>query len=526
MPTSFARHVAVLAAASLLVGCAQNPATGAPIFSLVGAEQERAIGQQTAEHNLKLYGMYRPESVATRYVQNLCSKLWQTTERAADPVSCLVLDTPEFNAWATPGYVTVNRGLRPYMNSEAELAAVIAHESGHVVARHTAQGVSQEMLLGILATGALLAVASQTDDTATLQATSIGAGLGAKATAQAFNRQDEYQADVLGQRYMQRAGYDPREAISMMDNMAARDAYDRALAVAFNEGKVPQEGLLSGLFLSHPRTPDRRVKLLKNVNNQEPNGSVTLPAGVQPATTAADPQGRNRYLRSIDGVAYGPARRFGIAGRNYVAIPSQRFWWQLPQGFVLDYVPTDKPDEIGLWVGVHPQSQVRVSIETISYKAGLNVGVALQQIFPKAAQVERLALKQGEVTAYTVVTKPSAFGSSKLSRRIAIPLPDVDKMTLLSFTFPDEATLQREDAALLTSVQQSVYLTANAANQLQPLRVDVFTAQPGQTVASVAAKLPSGALQQEWFRALNSLAPNQNLVPGRLYKTVVDPNQS
>ena len=127
-----------------------------------------------------------------------------TSETPNDPYTFTVLNTPTVNAFALPGgYVYVTRGLVTLANSEAELAGVIGHEIGHVTARHTAERYGN-VVLGNVATIASAILLGQ----AGAQATASGAAL----AVQSYSRDQEFEADELGVRYLveHRALHHPR----------------------------------------------------------------------------------------------------------------------------------------------------------------------------------------------------------------------------------------------------------------------------------------------------------------------------
>ncbi|MCA3243807.1 MAG: M48 family metalloprotease, partial [Alphaproteobacteria bacterium] len=231
-----------VALALAVAGCAANPATGGRNFSVVSEAQERAIGNQTANQAIEEHGLYKPESRVTGYVNDLCRKTWGVTEMAADPVQCIFLNSEQFNAWATPGYINVYRGLLPYMQSEAQLVSVIGHEAGHVTARHVGSRMTAGVVGGLVGALAGAYIGQQLDNNTTAQVAStlIGAGVGAGLAT--YSRSQETQADELGQRYMERLGYDRRESAGMVQAMLYKEVYDQEVARLFNGGQPVGEG--------------------------------------------------------------------------------------------------------------------------------------------------------------------------------------------------------------------------------------------------------------------------------------------
>lgn len=504
-----------------LSSCAQNPATGGHMFSLVGEQGEREIGQATANDALKKYGLYRPASKATKYVTQLCQTMFAVTEIAQQPLSCILLDDDTFNAWATPGYINVYRGLLPYVNSEAELAAVLGHESGHLSARHVAQGATASMLAGMAVTAVGLVVAARTQNSGAAETAMQVGSLAAGVAVAKYGRDYETQADSLAQRYLPRAGYDPRASVSMVRGMQAYEAYAHQLAIALKGDKADQETLYGQLTSSHPATPERLAAAIKGAG--EPDGAVHLPAGVSPATPPDDPNGRRRFLEAMDGLAVGPQRAWGMAGRGYVAVPSATTVVRMPDGFVTQYVQGAEKPERGVWKGRHPETDVTFTLTVVPLRAGLNIAQAMQDLMPeiKSDSLQRLALKDG-TEAYTGVASPLL--SRNVVRLVGIPSPETNNAVIFGYTFNDDAQRQREEKVLMDAAARSEVLGREAMRRWRPLELAVRTVNTGDTVARLAEKLPAGALREEWFRALNALPPGEEVRLGQKYKTVIDPN--
>ena len=131
------KYLIVIYTLFFICSCAVNPVTGKQDLVLLSESDELALGRKTNEEVLKQYTLY-DNPVLQNYVQNIGSKLAANSHRANLNYQFTVLDSKEVNAFALPGgYVYITRGLMAYLNSEAELAAVLGHEIGHVTARHS-----------------------------------------------------------------------------------------------------------------------------------------------------------------------------------------------------------------------------------------------------------------------------------------------------------------------------------------------------------------------------------------------------
>ena len=136
----------IVVAGTLAVGCATNPATGNREFSLMSEAQEIQLGQQMDGEVRKEMGIYE-DAALQRYVEDIGMRLARASDRPNLPWHFTVVDSPAVNAFALPGgYIYLTRGIMPFLDNEAQLAGVLGHEIGHVVARHSAQQIAKSQL--------------------------------------------------------------------------------------------------------------------------------------------------------------------------------------------------------------------------------------------------------------------------------------------------------------------------------------------------------------------------------------------
>ena len=196
-----------------VAGCAVNPATGHSDLMVVSESRERSIGQREHPKIVKEFGGVYEDTEVSAYVAVIGGRLAAASERPDIAFTFTVLDSPIVNAFTTPGgFVYVTRGLIALADSESQLASVVGHELGHAVARHSAQRLSQAMLaqLGLTILGQVANTPSLSDV----------AGQLASLYLTAFSREQEFEADTLGVRYLARAGYDPLAASEFLANSA------------------------------------------------------------------------------------------------------------------------------------------------------------------------------------------------------------------------------------------------------------------------------------------------------------------
>jgi predicted Zn-dependent protease len=216
------RPILPLALATLaLSACAYNPELGRQQLLIVDDSGLASAGERAWSETLRA-GKVSTDPAMTARVRAVGERVVAAAGLADRPWDYVVFDNKTPNAFVLPGgHVGVNSGLLDLVDNDDQLAAVIGHEAGHVVARHAAERYSQSM-----STQVLLAVAQA----ATGSSTGAGQALGSYGGAAAqlgvllpFSRQHELEADRLGVDYMARAGYRPREAVALWRKMAAQD---------------------------------------------------------------------------------------------------------------------------------------------------------------------------------------------------------------------------------------------------------------------------------------------------------------
>ncbi|UCE72529.1 MAG: M48 family metalloprotease [Nitrospiraceae bacterium] len=229
----------------LSASCAINPVTGQHELMLISEQQEVALGEEASPSLRWEFGGDYRDSALESYLGAIVEKIWRNSERPQLPYRFSIQNTSVPNAFALPGYVAITRGLLSELENEAQFASVIGHEIGHVMARHTAQRLSQQTLhqLG-LAIGASALNGSGGGDALM----TIGA-IGSKLILLKYDRSQELQADKLGVKYMAMLGYDPYEAKKthiILERVT--DDYLRRLGRSQNTSTP-----ISDLLSTHPR---------------------------------------------------------------------------------------------------------------------------------------------------------------------------------------------------------------------------------------------------------------------------------
>jgi len=291
----------LLLSLAALPSCTVSPVTGKSHFQMYGADWERQVGAQMyAPMKQAEGGEYLLDPDLTAYVRSVGERLANRARRGKEfDFEFAVLNDSTPNAWALPGgKIVINRGLLTELDSEAELAAVLAHEIVHADAAHGARAQTKGMLTQGAALLSMVILGSTLESESARQVAMLVPALGAQLVTQKYSRDAERESDEFGIRYMSEAGYDPQGAVHLQETF-----------LRLAERRDPD--WLSGLFASHPPSRER-------VQNNA-RTAAALPAGGE--------MGRERYRQKTAGLrrvqpayeAYDEARKALADGDHALA---------------------------------------------------------------------------------------------------------------------------------------------------------------------------------------------------------------
>jgi metalloendopeptidase OMA1, mitochondrial len=243
MPRLTRRNFMLGGTVLLLCGCATTPITGRSQLMLISAAEETALGAEAYRELLQKEPVTRDPRY-TEPVQRIVRRLEGAANRPDLRWEVNVIEEDKtVNAFALPGgKIGVYTGIFPVAQTEAGLATIMGHELGHVIARHGAERVSQQM--GAQLIGSALAIGFQASPYANtiMAAYGLGAQVGVLLP---YSRLQEDEADTIGLVLAAKAGYDPQAAVGVWQRMAKRS------------GQRPPP------FLSTHPTPESRVTAIK-----------------------------------------------------------------------------------------------------------------------------------------------------------------------------------------------------------------------------------------------------------------------
>jgi len=275
------------------------PGVGAA--QLLTAKQEAKIGKEMYDKILAEMPIYQ-EPGLTAYVAAVGSRVASHSDTPDADFIFTVIDDPGINAFATPGgYIYINRGLITYLNSEAQLAAVLAHEIAHVTARHASRQKRAQTTSNVAAT--LLAILSRSNEVG--EATAMWGA----ATVRGYGREMELEADGLGARFLTQAGYRTEAMIQVVSLLKDNERFEKKRAL--ETGKEVQT--YHGLFASHPRNDKRLRQVINeagkigNTDQGEENVSAFRVATddlIWGENFAAKPEAKNRFYQEQVGFRF------------------------------------------------------------------------------------------------------------------------------------------------------------------------------------------------------------------------------
>ena len=196
---------------SFLQGCTTiyNPATGRQEFIMISTPSEVEMGKSVHESIIRKYKLSRNPAQIER-IRRIGERVSKVSDRQDYEYHFYVLQDDEMNAFTTPGgNVYIYTGLLDKLKSDDQIASVLAHEVGHCAARHTVKKFQAALGYDLISQ----IVLSRIGEGTVRQITELSSNAVTNIIFSAYGRQDEYQADQLGVKYMYRACFDPRAAV-------------------------------------------------------------------------------------------------------------------------------------------------------------------------------------------------------------------------------------------------------------------------------------------------------------------------
>ena len=476
----------------LLCTAAVAAAPAASSAQMAGRVISPRYVQESQQDHPKLVAEFGGAETGPRaaYVDSVGRRVAAYSGVAPNSYRFTMLNSAVENAFATPGgYIYITRQLMALMDNESELAFALGHEVGHVAANHAQARESyarRSSVLGVL--GAILG-------------TVVGGGFGnavaemAQTRAQlatlSFSRDQEYQADTLGLRYLLGAGYDPGGGAGVLAALTRASALE-ARVQGRDSRQTPEWAS------THPLSENRVQRALA-----EARQTGRLGTGVR---------NRDQFLAQLNGVFVDDDPAQGVIEGRTFTHPDLRIFFAVPQGYLMSNGTTAVSISGTGGKALFSGGRYNGSLEDYTYRvlqelAGGEVRLAM-------GPTQRTVVN-GIPAAYTVARANSSSGAVDVSVFAYQWAPN----TVYHFV-----TLTRAGMGIgpfVPMVQSIRRVTPAEAAAIRPRVIEVVTVRAGDTVQTLASRMAYPTFRLERFLSLNGLQANSRLLPGQKLKLVV-----
>ena len=445
----------------VLVGCASGSSTVTVGGKSVEMPTEVAEEHQKLIDNIGLYD----DPALDAYVRQVGERLLAQSGITSPEFTFTLLDSPDINAFAMPGgFIYVNRGLLAYLDTEAELAGVLAHEIGHITERHHSRRKTAQVTSKVASVSAYILTGSgDVYDATNMYGAEIISG---------FGRDMELEADSAGAEYLHQTGYDVDSMLSVIGVLKDQEQYRRVQAKA--SGKP--SGTYHGLYASHPRNDLRLQTVIKAANE--------LDIGEMPD----NPEMPGEYRRQTEGMVYG-ASAAAQSEPNRFYHNKLNFTFAHPPGWTVR------------------QSSREIVATSEDGSEMLTIGLA--RINPdQDTEASLIANAQGEVTDFETLEQYGLTGSTAVAssggQSVRLAVIDHGYRFLFEGESPD---LNAADAGFRTIIDSFRPLTAKEKVTGTSYTLHYIQVPRGATFASLASsvKLPDAENQ---LRLINGYYPS------------------
>lgn len=447
---------------------------------MVSQAQEEQAGRQGDVEIKQEFGVYNSPALQA-YVNTVGQRIAQRSDRTNIPYHFTVLDTPDINAFALPGgYVYITRGIMAYLGSEAELAAVLGHEIGHVTARHAVrqQSAAQAANIGV-ALGSIFFPQLRTQGAQTVVNVLGGAVLSG------YGREYELEADRLGSAYIARAGYNPEAMVRVIGVLKDQEAF--AAETARQEGR--QARSYHGLFASHPDN-DTRLRQVVGEAQRDARGTME--------------ENRAAYLRHIDGMVFGDSPDQGLVRGSVFTHPKLGFTLSFPDGWRIDNQPTKV-------IAASPGNDAVLQLQPGGPAQGSPSDFLRNKIkFDRASGIDTTEVNGMPAAIVSGVT------GGQVVRVMAVFLNN--QAYVVALVTQSAELLDRYESAFDATIRS--FRRASTQSTVRPYRIKLITAQPGTTFAGLASRSPWPRNPEGYLRTLNGFYPRGEPKPGQTLKII------
>lgn len=476
-------------AGAMLGGCASNPVTGRP--DLVFQSESGEIKRAKEVHPLIMQqfgGPYDDPKLQT-YVNEVGQRTAKASHRPELEYHFTVLDSEDINAFTTGGgYVYITHGIMNYLNSEAELAAVLGHEVGHVTARHPVRQQSKSTLSNIGA--AAVGIFTGSADLAGL------ANYAGAALVSGYGRDQELEADRLGAEYLKEVGFAPESMIDVVRLLKNQEMFE--IARAREEKREPR--VYHGVFATHPDNDQRLNEVVKAAGQFQGTPTDNL-----------DP-GREKYLNAIEGLPMGASRAQGVLKGNRFYHADLGMTIAFPSGWNVE----NQADRV---VALSPQKDSVLQMQTQAPPPNTGPREFLSRLLARASAGQSEPIEVNGLQGYTAVVRAASTPFGLMPARYVVIYHNNLAYIFAGASKASSGT-PKADPLFMSSVKTFRRLKQNEFALAEPYKIKTIRATDTTRIAELAKSSPLPEYAEQQLRLLNDLYPNKEPRPGQLVKVV------
>ncbi|WP_439133973.1 M48 family metalloprotease [Pseudomaricurvus sp.] len=480
-----------------LGGCSVNPASGMPNLVFMSENKEIELGKELHEKILESTPVYQDEKLQA-YVERIGQKLAKNGDRPELEYTFTIIDSPDINAFALPGgYIYVNRGLITYLDSEAQLAAVMAHEIGHVTARHSVKqdtarkSSSVVTVLSVLTTGSTM-IGDVTD-------------LWGTAAVMGYGRDMELEADSLGAEYLYNSGYNPNAMIEVIGVLKDQERFARRMARATGQ----KTATYHGVFATHPRNDERLQEAVGKASEHYKDQS-----GID---------NRAEFREATEGVLYGinyNPKTLKAAQNNTYSHSKLGFSIDFPQG----WQPENQRRQI---LSKAPDGHAQMSIQVDILRTPIAPDVYIREQLKVTALQQSEPFSQfglightGVVPASSSNPHPSRLAVLYQGRRVYIIKGVVFNDSGAPANEQEKGSPKTDDEKFLASIHS--FRPSQTARKVsgKSQKIHYVKANDQTTFKRLAEVVPLGKFAEDQLRLLNGYYPRGEPSPGEWIKII------
>jgi len=447
--------------------------------ALASSAKEDKIGREIYDQITAQIPVYN-DPAFNDYVSAVGQKLAAHSDRPDIDFTFTVLDSPDINAFATPGgYVYINRGLVTYMKSEAQLAAVLAHEIAHITARHAARQQRAQTTTNVAAT--VLAVLSRSGDVGEATA------LWGTAAVRGYGRDMELEADSLGAKFMASAGYDRSAVIEVLSLLKDNERFEKRRARETGR----EARTYHGLFATHPRSDTRLQQVVKEASSSARGEKGELP-----------------FRLATDKLVWGQNFQASHERDNRYVDEQRLFRFDYPEGWSFSAGPN------GVIEGAASDGQGSLSLSLMA-----RTTEAPAQFIKNRLGIHPLR----KAESFSQFGMPGqtglADGDDGRDARLAVIYYGRAAVVFRGQAAPD-ADAKALDEAFLSIIRSFAPLSPRQLGNREPQRIRYVKATSDTTFAALASHLHLGPYGEDTLRLINGYYPRGEPSPGEWIKII------